>query len=177
MNTKLKLAAAVIATALTGTASAGVVTDWTYDNQAGFIYWEGTEDLVNFVGDEVAESGDSSTGSSNFLPGGDYPTTLSWGVPLTNNGQSNLDIDSAVVGSITTNDWEFADGTSITHNNWVIAGDYLTNATVLDGLQLTPSSWFGAGDPTTNSPFNAPLLEFGIDFYETPNSGENGDGQ
>jgi hypothetical protein len=160
MNTKLKLAAAVLATALTGTASAGIVTEWAYDNQAGF---------VTYSPEGVTASGDSATGSSNFLPGGSYPTTLSWG---NQEIQSNLDIDSAVVGLAETNG-AFVDGTDITHNNFPISGTTLESATVLDGLLLTPSDWDALGSlnsPLDNSPFSAPFIAFGISFYETFNA-------
>lgn len=169
MKNKLKFAAAILAASLTTAASAGVVTEWSYDNQAGFLQLGAAFDEGYGAG--VTASGDSSTGSGgNVLSSGALPTDLSWGNPAwPNTQQSSLNIESAVLGNITTGGWAWEDGTDITHNNFVITGNSLVNGRVLDGLTLTPSSWSGAGDPTVNSPFTAPELSFGINFYETPN--------
>lgn len=171
MKNKLKFAAVILAASLTTTASAGVVTDWTYDNQAGFLQ---LGDFFNEgYGAGVTASGDSSTGSGgNILTSGALPTTLEWGTPVFGETEnSNLNIDSAIIGGLTTNSGVWVDGTDITHNNHVITSDSqaLINARVLDGLTLTPTNWVGAGDPTANSPFFSPELFFGINFYETPN--------
>jgi hypothetical protein len=175
MNTKLKLAAAILAATLTSAANAGIVTEWGYNNQAGFIDYSGTTGIGFGVADDVAASGDSSGGGTSILTGGPYPTTLTWGKELNDlDAQSNLHIDSPVTGSITTNDWSFVDGTDITHNNFIITGDSLTNASVLDGLILTPTAWSidpdAVVDPDINAPYFAPELAFGIDFFETPNN-------
>jgi len=189
MNMKLKVCATILAATLTNAASAGVVTEWTYNNQAGFSDWTGTTDSYgdsSWTDDDVAASGDSSGGGTNILDtngdfivnGDDSPlaTTLSWGTPWVDSVsglKSSLDITSPVEDSLTTNDWEWADGTDITHNNWIITDDSLVNATVLDGLTLTPASWEAYGDDenllTDNAPFFAPQLQFGINFFETPN--------
>jgi hypothetical protein len=67
---------------------------------------------------------------------------LTWGTPANGvgngNPRSSLDIESPVTGGISTNDSAWADGTNITHENWVIVGDSLDKASVLDGLTLTP---------------------------------------
>lgn len=176
MNTKLKLAAAVLAATLTSAANAGIVTEWGYMNQAGFTAFTGSTDVSFFdPTDNVLASGDSSDGGTNILTGGPYPTTLTWGNPLNAmNAQSNLDIDSPVSGSIMTNDWNFVDGTDLTHNNFIITGDSLNTASVIDGLSLTPTAWtadpMAMVDPDNNAPYFAPELTFGIDFFETPNN-------
>lgn len=197
MNTKLKICAAVLATTLATSASAGVVTEWTYNNQAGFASWTGTTNTTN-TADDVAASGNSSTGTNAALTddannilitGNDVDldgqddalnTSLTWGTPANGFGsgsQSALNVDSPVTGNLMTNDWAWANGTSVTHENWVIIGDALDTATLLDGLTLTPTNWTanpGDPDPTVNAPFLAPQLQFGIDFWETNNGGSGG---
>lgn len=189
MNMKLKVCATIIAATLTSAANAGVVTDWTYDNQAGFATWAGTEDYygnTSWTDDNVAASGDSSGGGVNILDtNGDYvvdgsdaalATTLSWGTPAASSVsglQSSLEIDSPITGSIVSGDSAWAQGTNITHNNWVINDDSLTNASVLDGLTLMPTAWNAYGDDETallaSAPYFAPQLQFGINFIETNN--------
>lgn len=196
MNTKLKTCAALLAAAMTTSANAGVVTEWTYNNQAGFDFWIGETDTTS-LGDDVSASGNSATGvdgdplanqANNILDtDGDFDvdgddtalhTSLSWGTPgngwQSGDPQSSLDIESPITGSITTNDYGWADGTSIFHENWVITGDSLLGAHVLDGLTLTPTAWTTeAGDDETiltdNAPYFAPQLQFGVRFFETPN--------
>jgi hypothetical protein len=189
MKTRIKLVTALLATLTVGSVNAGIVTEWSYDNQAGFTAWTGTTGAQGGYGsgDDVAESGDSSTGSTNILssvgseqlPSGGYPTSLTWGYELNDDdAQSNLEIDSAVTGTINTNAWGYVDGTDITHNNFIIKGDSLTGASVLDGLTLTPTAWEAdpdaTVDPDNNAPYFAPELVFGIDFYETPNEPAGG---
>lgn len=189
MNMKLKVCATIIAATLTSAANAGVVNEWTYDNQAGFNGYTGTTGAwggSSATDDDVVASGDSAGANPNIIDstldgmvdGSDssQSTTLSWGTPsasTTSGLQSSLVIDSPIVGSLTTNDSSWKDGTDITHNNWVITGDSLTSASVLDALSLTPTSWDanGADDTllTANSPYFAPQLQFGINFVETPN--------
>ena len=177
MKTKFKLVATLVTAMAASSATAGIVTQWDYDNQAGFTSYTGTTGVGFGTTDDVAASGDSASGSSNFLTGGSYPTTLSWGKPVVSqnpqNAQSNLNIDSAVLGSINTNDMNYVNGTDLTHNNFIISGDSLTTASVIDGLSLTPTAWesdpSATVDPDVNAPYFAPELAFGIDFYETPN--------
>ncbi|WP_206483091.1 THxN family PEP-CTERM protein [Thalassotalea sp. G2M2-11] len=193
MNSKLKVCASILAASiLSSTASAGVVTEWTYSNQAGFLNWTGTTDSygdTSWTDDDVAASGDSTGGGTNILDtnldtivdGSDtsLATMLEWGTPgFDGNGQkSSLVIDSPVNDTLTTNDWSWAQGTDITHNNYKITDDELTNATVLDGLALIPSSWDAFGDDENllidNAPYFAPQLAFGINFFETPNQATN----
>ena len=172
MNTKIKLVGAILAATITTTASAGIVTEWGYNNQAGFLTWTG-EGNVNGL---LTASGDSSSGSTNILAPGPLPTHLAWGTPYLpdNPGglQSSLDIDSAVVGAggSLISGGDYVDGTSITHNNYTLNADSdsLQSAFALDALTLTPSAWM-YGDMTPDANF-APQLAFGIKFYETPNN-------
>lgn len=188
-NMKLKACATILAATLATAANAGVVTEWDYNNQAGFSDWEGTTTSygdLSATDDDVAASGDSSGGGTNILDtdlngvvdGADAPlaTTLDWGTPAassTSGLKSSLDIDSPVEGSMSTNDSNWADGTDIIHNNWVINDDTLTGATVLDGLSLTPSAWDANGADEAlllaESPYLAPQLQFGVNFIETVN--------
>ncbi|GLX78188.1 hypothetical protein tinsulaeT_15280 [Thalassotalea insulae] len=190
MNSKLKVCASILAASIiSSTATAGVVTEWSYSNQAGFLNWAGTHDSYgenSWTDDDVAASGDSTGGDANVLDtnfdgvvdGNDVSlaTTLEWGTPaFDGNGQkSSLVIDSPVNDNLTTNDWEWAQGTNVNHNNYKINDDELTNATLLDGLALTPASWEAFGDDENvlldNAPYFAPQLAFGINFYETDNN-------
>jgi len=197
MNTKLKLCAAVLAATLTSAANAGVVTSWNYNNQAGFATWTGTTNTSTTT-DDVTATGNSSTGTNaaltddanNILFTGNnvdadayqdaLNTNLAWGTPAngftSGDPQSSLNVDSPVAANLATNDWNWANGTSITHENWIIVGDALTSASLLDGLTLTPSTWtsnVGDADPLANAPYFAPQLQFGIDFFETPNKTSN----
>lgn len=171
MNTKLKLTAALLAASVTSVANAGIVTQWNYDNQAGFN---------NYVGEtggqtHITATGNSASGSTDFI-GGPYSTKLEWGTPVFgSNKKSNLDIDSAVLGSVTTNSANYVNGTDITHNNFEITSNSvaLDKASVIDGLRLTPTAWTADAsatvDPDNLAPYTAPTLAFGIDFFESPN--------
>ncbi len=153
MNTKLKLLSAVLVASLTSAANAGIVTEWSYDNQAGFLAFNGQPG--NLAG-PVTASGDSASGSTNILDtnfdnvvdinDSSLATQLAWGTPYlpTNpdGKQSSLVIDSAVVGGpgSLVSGGAFANGTSLTHNNWAqkAGSDSLSTAVVLDGLTLKP---------------------------------------
>ena len=102
-------------------------------------------------------------------------TDLSWGTPAAGTGsgdpQSAMNIDSPVNGTMMTDDSSWAQGTSITHENWVIVGESLTQASVLDGLALIPTAWVGQGDDTAydalltdSQPYFAPQLELVLTF-------------
>lgn len=198
MNTKLKLAAAVLTATLASSASAGVVTEWNYANQAGFATWAG-ESTSTYANDEVVASGNSATGNAadaltvntgNILnTNGDLVidasdnalhTNLTWGTPanLRTDPQSALEISSPVNGMLATNSSSWADGTDLTHENWIIVGDSLTSASVFDGLSLTPAAWDAYGSDesilTSNAPYFAPQLQFGINFFETVNGSSTG---
>jgi hypothetical protein len=201
MNTKRKLCAAILTATLATTASAGVVTEWSYQNQAGFINWSGTTN-TSYTSDDVAASGNSSVGPSendlsvngnNIIDSnGDFvldatdlalATKLTWGTPAagTSSGdpQSSLELDSPLSGTMATNDSAFALGTGLTHENWVVVGDSLESGFVFDALALTPVAWNDQGDSTAelqdsaNNPYFAPQLGFAMSFLETPN-GQDG---
>lgn len=204
MNTKLKLLSGLLAITFASTASANLITDWTYANQAGFDSASGTTN-TSYTGDDVSATGNSAGNTedltdnngnilntdgdwSNGVTGDDaLRTKLTWGTPAAGQGtpqnpnpQSAMSIDSPVNGLMVTNDSNWAQGTAITHENWVIIGDSLTQASVLDGLVLLPTDWVGKGDDasydqllTDSQPYFAPQLEFGINFFETPNGGTN----
>ena len=61
MNTKLKIIAGILTATLATTASANLVTDWTYTNQAGFDSYTGETNTTN-TADDVSASGDSAGG-------------------------------------------------------------------------------------------------------------------
>jgi len=196
MNTKLKLCAAVLAATLATTASAGVVTEWTYNNQAGFTSYTGTTNTA-YTSDDVVATGNSSVGpgendlsvNGNTIIDSDFDgdvdgddlalaTKLTWGTPAAGAGnpQSSLEIDSPITGNMLTNDSDFAEGTGLTHENWVIIGDSLQGGLVFDALSLTPAAWNDEGDSTAeltdpaNNPYFAPQLGYVMAFHETPNS-------
>lgn len=198
MKLKLKVCAAALATVMISSVNAGVVTQWSYNNQAGFYDWTG-ESTPTYATDEVSASGNSATGDNSALTNnagnvldtnGDLVvdssdlalhSSLTWGVPanLSTDPRSSLDITSPVTGAMTTNDSNWANGTDIIHENFIIVGDSLLTATVFDGLALVPTAWNAYGDDTAdllaNSPYFAPQLQFGINFFETPNgSDQNG---
>jgi hypothetical protein len=201
MKTKLTVCAGILTALMAGSANAGVVTQWTYDNQAGFSSWTGETNTAS-ANDDVDASGNSATGMDDPLSNntgnildtdGDMDvdgdddalhTTLTWGTPAAGGSsgdpRSSLAVDSPITGNINTNQWSWADGTSVLHENWVIVGDSLLEATLLDGLTLTPTAWDANGSDedllTDNAPYFAPQLQFGINFYETPNSTVDQDG-
>jgi len=194
---KLKVCATMLAATLASAANAGVVTEWNYNNQAGFKTWDGTTSTT-YANDEVVATGNSATGDNsalttntgnildtngNFIVDGTdeaLHTSLTWGTPanVSSDPQSSMDISSPITGSMMTNSSSWAAGTDITHENWVIVGDSLTTALVLDGLTLTPTAWDAFGDDVTvltdNAPYFAPQLQFGINFIETPNGSSTG---
>ena len=147
-----QLAAALTVGALSiGTAHAVLITQWTYNNEAGFSAFTGEGSTV------ITPSGDSGT-----LLG--LPTTLSWGP----NNSSSLVADSPVIGTIETNG-SAEPGVPLTHNNFPIAlGNSLESAVLSDALRLTPLL------PAPGPDFDAPTLEFEILFTETPNEGGAG---
>jgi hypothetical protein len=204
MNTKLKLLSGLLIAGLANSANANLITEWSYSNQAGFeAGYTGTSNTPE-TSDDVVASGNSATGDDNdaltvntgniLNTDGDWgngvendnalSTQLTWGTPAagSNSGdpRSSLGIDSPIVDTMNTNNYAWAQGTAITHENWVIVGDSLTTASILDGLALTPTDWVDKGVDSAkdemlenNAPYFAPQLEFGLNFYETPNRGSN----
>ena len=147
-----QLAAALTVGALSiGTAHAVLITQWTYNNEAGFSAFTGEGGTVI-----------NSSGNSGVILG--LPTTLSWGP----NNSSSLVADSPVIGVVNTNGAQVP-GVPLTHNNFPIAlGNSLESAVLSDALRLTPIL------PAPGPDFDAPVLEFQILFAETPNAGGAG---
>lgn len=186
-----KLLAATILASISGIANAGMITDWGYINEAGFIDGEWTTSKSNDSG--VTGSGDP-VGAYPDLLGTDAFTTLTWGggfkngVPNIINGgidnlQSSLVIDSPIShienGSFIETNGAAAAGTDITHNNWIVdvSKGTLSSALLLDALLLMPQTLNGAAfDFSSTAPdtsfIPAPLLNFGILFKETLNNVE-----
>lgn len=162
-----KLVLSALALGFASVSNAGMITEWSYVNEAGFTMAETAG--VNKSG--FVDADDSILTQDTW-------TKLSWGQALTADGQSSLEIDSPISGTITTvelngslEDSDFEDGTDITHNNYRIGGsrdNYLTGATILDGLKLNASAWDVAFDLSGVEGI-APELEISFDFLETPN--------
>jgi hypothetical protein len=162
-----KVILSAIALGCSSVVNAGMITEWSYVNEAGFT---------------IADPG--AVSKSGFVDAGDSILTedtwkkLSWGDALTADGKSSLEIETPVTGTIVTagvgqtlEESDFADGTDITHNNFRIGGlsvNHLTGATLLDGLKLTASAWDVLGD-LSGVEGVAPELEISFDFLETPN--------
>lgn len=199
MKMKLKLCAAILAASVTGAANAGLVTEWTYVNQAGFSAWSaeatagedslGNDQAMNSAGGSGTDLEDDAgniidTDLNGMINGDDdaLNTSLAWGTPanFSSDPRSSMHIDSPVEGTIVTGDTDYVDGTDITHENWIIIGDSLTSATVLDALALQPTAYNTYGsdedDLLDNAPYFAPQLQFGINFLETPNGDPENDG-
>jgi len=172
MKTKLLWLTAIFFFTLFGLANAALITDWDYVNDAAFNYYTPTGvDADSYV--PVAGSP---------LPAGTYSKNLTWGNPTLAGSfnRSNLELGSAVSGSVQT-DGAWVNGTGMVHENWVITGTSLVTAGILDGLSLMPT--LPADHPLVGSDQSPPLLQFGVNFYETPNAddpcpdgGDNGEG-
>lgn len=177
-----KLLVAGLLAGVTSAAQAGIVTNWDFSNQAGWLDWEplganppitasGSSDSGSAYGNIIDSDEDGDIDGAD----GPLPTLLEWGTAV-GTDRSSLFADSAADGSIVTNG-AFVDGTPITHNNFIINDDYLTNASLLDALLLEPTAAMGGGVPVPGQ-FGAlltgPQLHFNILFFETLN-GNNGD--
>lgn len=161
----LKVAVVSIFTVtFTNMAHAGKVTQWSYENQAGFIF--ATPDAVT----------ESDFQAADVLSIDTYKK-LSWGDAITSNGQSQLIVNSPITGSITTvdsldtlQDSDFEDGTDVIHNNYRIGGGgWLTSAVLLDGLRLNIDAWDIPVPVPASSDTTALEIAIAFDFIETPN--------
>jgi hypothetical protein len=191
---KLLAAAAALSVSSASFAMPTLITEWDFINEAGWTNW------TSVTG--VTASGASDDGNGSILTTGPLATELCWGDAVTLSGQSCLEVDSPI-SQDTTQAWDengvyqdlnggagqgrvetvaafgdyttaFKSGTSLRHNNFIVSGnDYLDNVTLVDGLQLT--GFYNAGANVTGSVL-APELQFGIDFFETKNSGYGGAG-
>jgi len=132
-------------------ASAALVTQWSYTNDANFVDWlneDGTQSYTEVSADLK---------------------TLTWGVALTSAGRSSLVLDAPISGDgLITGIGEFGpavDVVSITHYNNVISSAYpnLAWGLVEATIQFTP---FIPGGPA--QPVDTAYLEFM--FFETLNN-------
>lgn len=170
MKTSIKTTLAAVALGMASVANASMITQWSYLNEAGFM--DPSPGTVNTTGFQSA--------GSTILSEDTY-TGLNWGTPVVPaEGNSSLEIDTPISGSITTvevgdslEDSDFEDGTDITHNNYRISGASLETATILDGLQLVATAWDAAA-PIGLIGGLAPELEIGFEFLETSNQPQNG---
>jgi hypothetical protein len=164
--TKLLLGMAVPAALMAQSASAALITQWSYENIAAFTAFTSTN-----PGGTAPVTGSNpnaevyTIGGAPANPLAGVPTKLSWGVPQ--NGQkSSLTVTSKVgPGIVNTNGADVLDLT-VTHNNFVInLGQSLKTATLTGALLLQ------AAVPVT-SPTLGPLPgNFKITFTETNNAG------
>lgn len=150
----LSTVALVSALAMSGNASAGIITQWGFGIQSKFTSWAPNGVTAFNFNNEGADTG------------------LRWG-NSTGSGQSSLTIDTGSAGSIDTYIGGGAvpiayaeNGDIITHNNNPITGTSLTSATVQSTLSLTPLL-----PPNIPGSPGIPPLNINIKFAETPNSG------
>jgi hypothetical protein len=162
---KANTAIAVLTLALSSSANAGMVTSWTYINEAGFV-------------DVLPSTVNQSDPQTANVLSVDTFKNLNWGIGTDGfTDPSSLSVNSPQSGTITTvasgtgfvvGDYE--QGTGLTHNNYPITGGgALTTATILDGIRLQIATWdLPASVPTVG--FTAPELSIGFDFFETNNN-------
>jgi hypothetical protein len=141
--------------AMSGSASAVIVNEWSYSIGSSFTSWLPNSGVTAF----------------NFNSEGSN-TGLQWGTS-TGSGQSSLTIDTNSSGEVKTYigggtvPIAFAEnGDTITHNNQPITGTSLTSAVIQSTLLLTPLL---PSPPPSGTPTISPL-EIDIAFAETPNS-------
>lgn len=166
MKTSIKATVAAIALGVSGLTNAAMITQWGYVNEAGF---------TDPSPASVVKSGFQSAGST--ILSADTWKKLSWGTAVNPvDGNSFLEIDTPITGTITTAtgalvDGDFEQGTDIRHNNYRISGASLDNAKILDGLKLTAQAWnVVPAAPIALIEGLAPELEISFEFLETPNS-------
>jgi len=143
------LTAAALLVGGLGSASAALITEWSYYNEAGFTAY-------------APNAGITATGNSGAELG--LATTLSWGNPATSQGQSQLVSGGNVAGTATTNGGPNA-GVTLTHNNRTLwdGSTILESATLQSRLWLTPTTPAGSTLPPRE-------IFFDILFEETLNS-------
>jgi len=128
-------------------ASAALVTQWEYTNDAVFVNWvntDGTQTYTNLSLDD---------------------RFLEWGVPLTANGPSSILITAPVSGTDLFTGGPDVNVVALTHNNWIVNGEYptLSWASIEASIEFTPF------DPAGSSlGVDSAVLEFL--FFETPNA-------
>lgn len=130
-------------------ASAAVITSWSYDADSSFTNWNASS--VNPADIDKADT-DAD---------GDYDK-LSWGnITRRYQEQSSISIKDKT-GTVDTGDWE--DGGTFTHSNRVISVDdpALTTFALNSTLELTPTAPSGGVIEASTTTFNS-------FFKETPN--------
>lgn len=129
-------------------ASAALVTQWSYTNDANFVDWQ------------------NDVGSQTFMSVSADLNTLSWGVPsIGGNGeQSSLVLNAPVSGDDLMTGGAAVDVVSITHHNRVLSALFPTLAwgLVQATIEFTPYDPAGPAQPVRSA-----FLEFL--FFETPN--------
>lgn len=166
MITKLLLGMAVPAALMAQSASAALITQWSYENIAAFTAFASTN-----PGNPAPVTGSNlnaevyTIGGAPANPLAGVPTKLSWGVPQ-GSGQSSLTVTSKVgPGIVNTNGADVLDLT-VTHNNFVInLGQSLKTATLTGQLLLQ------AAVPVTSPTLGLFPGNFKITFTETNNAG------
>ncbi len=144
-------AAAVPAIFAVQSASAALVTEWTYDAQSAFPSF-------------TPENGDSGavTGSNPNPDRDNAPTTLSWGV----DNESSITIDPSVEGTVQTNG-DFEPSATFTHNNFTISDP---NDVSLESFVLSTNLQLTAVQPADMAGNEENLmLDFPSMFFESPN--------
>ncbi|RVT86037.1 THxN family PEP-CTERM protein [Inhella crocodyli] len=142
MNKLLKLtAAAGVALALSTSASAAMVTQWSYT---------------------LTSKWSAAKNTDNANTSGVGTQLLSWGTPATTAGISSLSLTDPAAGTVATNTG-IGNGVTVTHNNFPIFGATLASATLQAQLVLTPTL------PVPGPTFPPSLQNIDIKFVETPN--------
>ena len=151
---KMKTLVAAFATLAAGYANAAIVTQWTVGVDATFLQ--------------------NSIVATNGSPGGvaisNNDTRLRWGTDI-GNGQSGLDIGNTPVSTTVTTGVNVTlpavPNITVTHQNQPIQAPSLDKVSLQSILTLTPFLPSLPGLPSQT-------IVFGIDFFETPNTGTNG---
>jgi PEP-CTERM motif len=175
--TKLTLGMALPAFLMIGeSAFAAKITQWSYENEFAFTASTGT--LVTPSNNNT--NANFSLGGNPANPLVNKPTTLSWGVPQTANGQSRLRLNNAadnlatpgkITGVETTDLVQPSEDLTIYHNNFVInLGAGLTSATISGALLLQSLI------PNTSTVIGPLEASFQVKFNETNNAGVGGSG-
>lgn len=129
-------------------ASAAMVTQWSYTNDAIFVDWENTSNSQTYTA---------------LLNGG---RLLEWGVPFTSGGQkSSIAINAPASGNDLYTDGAKVNVASLTHNNNILSGLFptLSYGKILASIAFTPFHPLGSALPVRTAD-----LEFL--FFETINN-------
>ncbi|WP_411992796.1 THxN family PEP-CTERM protein [Agarivorans sp. DSG3-1] len=169
---KLKHACLAVSLGLASiSASAELITEWNYANDAGFKEWSSRAGQVGI------DTDGATLDDFDVLFGGELPKSLAWGDPYGAVNpllkKSSLVIDDAQSGQVNTSapgdvaSLDFVTGTGLTHENWGVTGNTLSSAVLFDGLFLQPLA------PFVGPALPAPVLEFDVLFEETYNTPTN----